>query len=220
MHEVLQYTQPGSPVLREAAGVQLDHHPDAGKSRGQYLPLLELAVREDPQNDRNMHYLGREYMFHGMWRECIQTLERHLAMPSATWPDERCASMRFIARSCAELGNAQTALRWYLRAVAEAPHLREPYLDCAALLERLGEWEGALWLCRRALTLADRPHSYICEGDAWSWLPHDLAALALYYLGRAQEALSEGEAAAKLAPWDARLRENLRWYRKAAEAED
>ena len=30
-----------------------------GKSRGQYLPLLELSEEEDPEDDRNMHYLGR-----------------------------------------------------------------------------------------------------------------------------------------------------------------
>lgn len=37
------------------------------KSRAQYLPLLELSVQEDPEDDRNMHYLGREYMFRGQW---------------------------------------------------------------------------------------------------------------------------------------------------------
>ncbi len=44
-------------------GVCLEHHADRSKSRGQYLPLLELAVEEDPNNDRNVHYLGREYFF-------------------------------------------------------------------------------------------------------------------------------------------------------------
>ena len=38
-----------------AEGVQLDHHPDPEKSRGQYLNLLELSVEEDPDDDRNMH---------------------------------------------------------------------------------------------------------------------------------------------------------------------
>ena len=25
-------------------------------------------------DDRNTHYLGREYMFHRRWKECIETL--------------------------------------------------------------------------------------------------------------------------------------------------
>ena len=43
-----------------AEGVQLNHYPDFSKPRSQYLPLLELSVKEDPDDDRNMHYLGRE----------------------------------------------------------------------------------------------------------------------------------------------------------------
>ena len=173
-------------------------------------------MREDPFNDRNLHYLGREYLFHGRWRESIETLERHLALPNATWADERSASMRFIARAHGELGEHAEALRWHLRAVAEAPHLREPYLDCARALQARGDWVGALWMTERALAIRERPDSYICEGDAWSWLPHDLRALSLYRLGQGREALSEGREASRLAPWDERLKGNLTWYERAA----
>ena len=109
---------------------------------GQYLPLLELSVQEDPEDDRNMHYLGREYMFHGDWDKCIATLLRHLGMPSARWADERSASMRFIARAYAAKGEREPARAWYLRAIAEAPHLREPYLDFGALPQRGGRSRG------------------------------------------------------------------------------
>ena len=36
----------------------MDHHADPAKSRGQYLPLLELSVAEAPEDDRNTHYLA------------------------------------------------------------------------------------------------------------------------------------------------------------------
>ena len=78
MHEVLEYEQPDYETVL-AEGVQLDHRADPTKSRAQYLPLLELSVREAPLDDRNTHYLGREYMFHRRWKECIETLTRHLA---------------------------------------------------------------------------------------------------------------------------------------------
>mgnify|MGYP000419239246 CR=1 FL=1 len=54
--------------------VTLNHYPDKNKSRSSYLPLLELSVKEDPEDDRNVHYLGREYMYYGKWNECIDTL--------------------------------------------------------------------------------------------------------------------------------------------------
>ena len=57
VHEVLECTK-GACRTVDAEGVQLDHHPDPEKSRGQYLPLLELAVQEAPEDDRNAFYLG------------------------------------------------------------------------------------------------------------------------------------------------------------------
>lgn len=90
VHEVLKWVGEGVPgPTVTVEGMQLDHHPDPTKSRGQYLPLLELSVEEEPEDDRNTHYLGREYMYRGRWDDCIRTLEHHLSMPTATWKDER-----------------------------------------------------------------------------------------------------------------------------------
>ena len=93
VHEILRWVGPGQPgPMVTALGVQLDHHPDPAKSRGQYLPLLELSVREEPEDDRNAHYLGREYFFYGRWDDCIATHPGPLAIPHATRTDERGAS--------------------------------------------------------------------------------------------------------------------------------
>jgi len=47
VHEVLKWVGEGVPgPTVTVEGMQLDHHPDPTKSRGQYLPLLELSVEE------------------------------------------------------------------------------------------------------------------------------------------------------------------------------
>ena len=98
VHEVLQRTDPSlSSEIITIPGIQLNHYPDKNKSRSQYLELLEMSVEECPEDDRNTHYLGREYMYRGRWDDCIKTLKRHLSMPTALWKDERSASMRYIA---------------------------------------------------------------------------------------------------------------------------
>ena len=199
VHEVLKWMgtgRPGPTVVAE--GVQLDHHPDPSKSRGQYLPLLELSVQEDPEDDRNVHYLGREYMYRGRWDDCIRTLKRHLTMPSATWRDERAASMRYIAKSYLNKGERAQARDWYLRAIAEAPHLREPYMDLALALYEQGEWDGVLYFTGCALAITYRPRSYICEAASWGSLPHDLRSIALFHTGRLKEAREEARKAVEL----------------------
>ena len=210
VHEILRWTgkeRPGPTVTVE--GMQLDHLPDPTKSRAQYLPLLELSVEEDPDDDRNVHYLGREYMYHSRWDDCIRTLERHLAMPSATWADERSASMRYIAHSWAMKGQRQLARNWYLRAIAQAPHLREPYMDLALLLYEDSCWDGVLYFTSCALGIAVRPRTYICESAPWGSLPHDLRAIAFHRTGRLSEALAEAQKALALEPGNQRLADNV-----------
>ena len=209
VHEVLVYTGEGKERFVDAEGVQLDHHPDPSKSRGQYLPLLELAVSEDPSNDRNCHYLGREYMFHGEWEKAVSTLARHLSLPSAVWADERCASMRYIARCLQELGRAGQAEAWLHRAIAEAPHLREPYLDYARLLYAQQRWHGLIDVVRQALAITERPRTYVCEADAWGALPYDYLSIAYARLGDADAAADACRKAVELSPDEERLRRNL-----------
>ena len=218
VHEVLKWVGDGTrqPTVM-AEGIQLDHHPDSEKSRAQYLPLLELSVQEEPDDDRNMHYLGREYMYYGRWDDCIRTLKRHLVMPNALWRDERAASMRFIARSYAEKGESRLARDWYLQAIVQAPHLREPYVDLARLLYNMKDWDGVLYFTACALDIAQRPKTYICEADAWGSLPHDLRAIALYQTGRLREALDEARLALMIEPDEPRLASNVAILEKLVE---
>ena len=210
VHEVLSWVgegQEGGKVYVE--GMQLDHRADNRKSRSQYLPLLEQSVLEEPDDDRNMHYLGREYYFHSMWDEAIITLKRHLLLPKATWRDERCASMRYIARCYAAKGDMGEAKRWLIRAVAEAPHLREPYLELAERMYEERNWDAVAALCRDALKITERPRTYICEAEAWGSMPWDLLSLGLYYTGRPSEAVDAAKTAQKLSPKDERIARNI-----------
>lgn len=208
VHEVLCCDQ--TPRIARCPSLRIVHRPDPSKSRAQYLPLLELAVREDPHSDRNLHYLGREYLFHGRWRECIDTLSRHVRMPEATWADEKCASFRYMARAHQALGEPQEAERCLLHAAAMAPGLREPWMALGVHCYQEEDWLGTAFCMRRALRIKTRPGTYLSEPESWGALPWDLLSLALYHLGQRGEALEAVREAIRLAPDDERLQNNLR----------
>ena len=219
VHEVLAWTGKGLPGPTVTVnGMQLDHHPDPTKSRAQYLPLLELSVQEDPNDDRNMHYLGREYMFKGRWDDCIRTLTHHLDMPKAKWKDERAASMRFIAKSYTMKGETALARDWYLKAIAEAPHLREPYMDLAMLLYSQGNWDGVLYFTGCALAIKQRPRTYICVAAPWGSQPHDIRTIAFFRTGRINEALVEAQKALEFEPDNERFKGNVKYLMKKVSA--
>ena len=83
---------------------------------------LDICLKENKEDDRNAHYLGREYMYYGRWNDAIDTLIKHLRLESATWKDERCASMRFISRCYKNLNRYDEAEMWLLKAIKEAPY--------------------------------------------------------------------------------------------------
>lgn len=212
VHEVLQYTGAGEPAVICLPNVQLDHHPDPAKSRGQYLGLLELAVAEAPDDDRNRHYLGREYFFYGRYADCIHTLQTHLLLPSATWADERAASRLYIARSYAALGELANARKWYVSACAEAPHLRETWLGLAEFAYGQEDWNTVLQAVTKALDITERSLTYLSDSRCWGSLPYDLGAIAAWHLGMKEQAAAWGQKALEMEPDNERLRENMKWY--------
>lgn len=206
VHEVLVYTVP--KVFCDVPGLRLEHHADSSKSRGGYLPLLELAVTESPWDDRSRHYLGREYMFHGRWEEAVETLKTHLAMPAATWRPERAASMRYIARCCEKLGREDEAELWLLRAVWEAPEQREALVELARKMHDSMRWAECERYCRAALAIKKRELTYTTQPEAWGALPWDLCAIACWHQGKRGQAMACAERALSLSPGDERLRRN------------
>lgn len=204
VHEVLISSD---NEVQQWCGVKIHHFPDNTKSRGQYFPLLELAVKEDPEDDRNCYYLAREYFFNGMYNKAKYQFEKHLSLEKAVWKPERSSSMRYLAKC-----DTENKYYWILRAVAECPERREPWVDLAMYYYEQNNWENCLSSSLNALSIKEKPLEYLCEEYAWGYVPHDLAALSSYKLGMYSRAVDHGISALLLSPNDERLKNNLRWY--------
>lgn len=207
VHEVLTYTN-GNEVFLTTDEITLNHYPDNTKSRSSYLPLLELSVKEDPEDDRNMHYLGREYMYYQKWDKCIDTLIKHLSLKTATWKDERCASMRFIARSYRNLNRIEEAKMWLDKAINEAPYLRDPYVEKAMLEYELENWNEVIKNCNTALKITTHTKCYINETFSFDNTIYDLLSIAYFYLDDIDNAIINIDKALNMEPDNERLLKN------------
>jgi len=188
------------------------HKPDPTKSRGQYMDLLELSVREDPDCPRNAFYYARELSFNARWQESIDACKRYLALPRATWMNERCYAYRVMGRCYSELGQLSDAERAFHLAAAEAPNTREPWCELAMLTYRQHRWEECFAFAMRALKITDRLKVYTCDPAVWGYQPHDLAAISAWNLGLKDIAIQQGKIALELEPTDQRLENNLHFY--------
>ena len=100
----------------------------------------------------------------------------------------------------------------YLRACAEAPCTREPWIALAGLYYASGRWAECYSAATRALSIVERDKVYTSDPESWGSKPHDYAALSAWYIGMKDEALKQGQIAIDLSPDDERLKENMRWY--------
>ena len=211
-HPVHEYPRPDGRITEVYAHTDMllvSHHPDPTKSRGQYMPLLELAVAEDPRCPRNAFYHARELTFYRRWSEAIVALNKYLAMPEANWPNERCYAMRLLAKSHDELGMHDLALKWARQAVAEAPGTREPWVELAGITYRRSMWAESYAASKSAIAITDKAAVYTMDPQVWTEVPYDYASIAAWNLGLKDEAISLCKQAVDLAPNNERIAANL-----------
>jgi len=205
VHEVI--TTDRIDEVQQWIDLEIHHHPDDTKSRGQYFPLLELSVKEDPTDDRNSYYLAREYFFYNRLEEAAKEFRRHLSLEKAVWKPERAASMRYLAKC-----EPENTRMWLHAAVSEDPGRREALVELAQHAYEWADWELCKTRAEEALGITEKPLDYLCEEFAWGWLPYDLAAISFYHLGLKDKAKYYGEEALRLNPTDERLKDNLKFY--------
>lgn len=209
VHEVLEYSGSDLEYSLFIPEIVLNHYPDLSKPRSQYLPLLELSAQENPEDDRTIFWLGREYYYYKQYDDCIKTLIHHLTLKNATWDEERSASMRFIASSYKEKGHIVEAKSWLYRAIAECSYVREPYMAMIRLGYETSDWSLVYLMANLGLRVTEKTGSYLLEPEGWGYLMDDYAAIACYQLGMYEKAYAHALKALKMAPTDCRLKENL-----------
>jgi len=211
-HEYIVTDVRNTEVLKVVPDVLMLHQPDPTKSRGQYLPMLEMAVKEDPNCHRSQFYYAREMLFYSRFEDCIKAFKKYLDMPGATWYVERSYAMRVIG-SCEEiLGNDGSS--WFYKATAEDPLAREPWLELANKAYKAKDWKRCYLNAKMALLLVNKSLWHTTDPKSWTWPPYDFVAIASFYLGLKEEAIKHGEIALSFDPTNERLIKNLEFYRK------
>lgn len=205
IHEI-----PSPYRITETSGwvdLQIEHHPDESKSRGQYLPLLEEAAKENYYDERCAFYYARELYFYSRYEEATEEFKRHLSLPSSVWKPQRAASYRYLGEC-----DADNAELWWSKGYEEDPIRRECAVKLAELYYTRGEWQDCKEWALRALEAKDKALDYFCEPWAWGSLPHDYLAIAAYNLGEYELASEQGKIAHSLDPTSERLAVNISHY--------
>src|SRR5439155_11300703 len=117
--------------------------------RSSYLPLLELATRENSQDARMWTYLARERSFQGDHTGVLKATRQALSLPG--WPAERAALCRWTAAE-------SDSEAWLLRGTLEAPHEAEAWYGLARYYYEQQRWPECLETARHGLECPQASH--------------------------------------------------------------
>jgi len=125
-------------------GVVLNHYPDESKSRGNYLHMLQKAVIDYPNDDRMLAYLCREYHFHWLSPQVIETGK--LCLEVSWWKQQRADVSSWIAVAYERLGDMGECKKWCYLSLSEMDDSKDSLQQIHGIADRQG-WVKLKHLC-------------------------------------------------------------------------
>lgn len=204
VHEILKTNNPVENYV-STNKIILNHYPDINKSRKSYLELLKLAVLENPNNDRYIYYLGREYMYNKDWNNSINTLKKYIDLNINNNEYERNSAMRFISRCYININKIYDAKKYLALSIKEMPYIKEPYIESALLYYILENYNKVISLCLKSLKIKTNEKNYTNEKFANDGTVYELLALSYFYKNNIKKAYKYINEAINIEPNDIQL---------------
>lgn len=190
--------------------IHLHHWPDNLKSRGSYLPLLELREMENEEDYYGLIYLSHEYFYRGFYEKSIEkltkVLEKYKDVSSSV---EKASCYLFIGDNYTELEQYEDAIQYYSLGIISDPTYRECYLNLAKVLIKLNKYSTAKSYLKLMFENTYRHYTWLERDLSWSSESYDLMSLASYYSGDKKTALVNAVKAYHENTLDERLKDNI-----------
>lgn len=148
VHEVLAAKNENyeENVLNALDTIYLHHWQDADKSRSNYLPLLQLAAEENPDDSHIWSLLGREYLIAHDFDNAINVFLDTLDKPDIETSSLGCVllqTLNLLAVAYYEIQDYDSAI-WYCNTFIRVNNsYREPYLLLARIFMQQEAWTMA-----------------------------------------------------------------------------
>lgn len=194
--------------------IYLHHYPDHSKSRGSYLPLLELREKEYEEDYYGKIYLANEYYYRDHYQKAIDKFDEILENYSDKYNSIELASCHLFKGDCYRAMQKEDPMWWekaiynYLQSIYVEPTYREPYLYIAEVYNEVGLFKSAIGFVEDALRLSQRHFNWLERDDSWREKPDDILSVSYYNLGDLKKADEYVTKAFKLNRYDERIHYN------------
>lgn len=181
------------------------------------LAILERIVEKNPENSRNLYYLGKEYIDFGKVDEAINNLLRFVECPDAFWENVFQAHYK-LGECYLSKGDEKKFLYHTFESIKMENCQAEPFYNLGLYYMNKQQWHRAIqWF--EMCTRIERPKGLLSsyQPDYYTWLPHLNACLCYNNIGKMQKAYDHNKEVLKLRPKDPKAVSNDRILIKALE---
>lgn len=171
VHEELVFHGGEQEYSPAPTGIEVTHDQDTSKDRSQYLPLMKIAVDQDPTDNQVAFWYARELLYRSDIPMAIARLREFSGRKDA-WIIERMQACLHLAEIYNQMGSSGDSLQ--LRVLKQAgelaPWRREPLLAMARF-QRVNRGSVVLGVdyARKALSIPHtmRPQDYLSAEETW-----------------------------------------------------
>jgi hypothetical protein len=146
------------------------------------------------------YYHARELFYYGKWEACIDEAKRYLDFAHGPLGARAGVHDADLGKGKQSPDNGFEAQRWFRRACAEVPTLREPWVDLAQACYEWGFGSSATVPPCMPSIITERNYLHTSDPACWGAKPHDLASIAAWNLGFKEISLTQARLAVEKAP--------------------
>jgi len=182
---------------------------DFGGGKNRNIRILEKFVEKNPNDERFIYYLGKEYIDDGIYDKGIEILEAYLS--------RNLGYLNDIINAYYKLGNAYLQKEDYRNAIRvgrDAVRYNEFYAEFYYIIGQsfynTEDWERAKIWFKLQLQIEIPISDSSLYLDNYTWIPHDRLCFIYDKLGDRKKALFHGNIALEYRPNDQRLKFNVK----------
>lgn len=168
--------------------VVLRHYQDFTKSRAQYLPLLEIRVKENPNDVTSWGYYLRELMYVADYDKMLSyyddLCDKHFGGTDWAW------CLVWFAVAFDNKGDRKKAQQLLFESLLIGNRFRTPYVMLADMLNASGKYAMAEGVLKQGLkdTDANARSVFLDNDDVWNWRYYDWLYAVCINQGNTDEA--------------------------------
>lgn len=203
--EIHEYFRMGNARVW-VSDINIHHEKQHGTSE-RNIALLEKSVKKNPDNPRNVYYLGKEYYEAGRNDEALPHLERFVLMPGAFWEDVYMAHYKLAEMYFDK--DDQKFLKNIYESIKSEERRAEPFYLLGLFWQVKKAWDKAIQWYSMCL-LAKRPKGLLAtyRPEYYTWMPRMQLAYCYNAINDIEKAYEHNKEFLRLNPHDSRAVNN------------